>query len=303
MPPITTGAFAKLLWPGINAIYGQSYNEFVVEYTEIFDFNKSVKHHEEDVGVTSFGLAPVKPEGAPIAYDSMEQGFLKRYVHVTYALGFIITREIYEDDLYDTVSAKRAKALAFSMRQTKEIVHANILNRSFNPLYPGADGLPLFDLLHVNVTGGTWRNELFTPSDLNESSLEQACIDIADFKNDRGLRIAILPRKLIIPPELEFDAARILKSLLQPGTANNDINVIKANGKIPEGAKVNHYLTDPDAWFLKTDCPDGLKTFERRADNFGTENDFDTENAKYKASGRYSAGWTDPRCAFGSPGA
>ena len=303
MGTITTGSFAKALWPGINKWYGMKYNEYKPEWPEIFDKNTSNKAFEEEVGVTGYGLAQVKTEGASIAYDDMEQGFISRYTHITYALGFIITQEMFDDNLYSEIGLRRAQSLAFSIRQTKEVVAANVLNRAFNSSYTGGDGLELCSAAHLNKSGGTWANELSTAADLSDTALEQACIDIAGFTNDRGLTIKVLPKKLIIPPDLEFEAARILKSIQQPGTANNDINAIRVLGKIPQGYAVNHFLTDADAWFLKTDVPDGMKLFQRKPMSFGTDNDFSTTNALFKSSERYSVGWSDPRGIFGSPGA
>ena len=306
MGVITTNNFAKDLIPGVKTWFGQKYKEYPIEYLDIFEKMNSTRAFEEEVGVTGFGLAAIKNEGTGIAYDEQEQGFVSRYTHVTYGLGFIITREMYEDGIAVTVALRRANSLAFSIRQTKEIVGANILNRAFTAAYTmgsNSDGKELCATDHPNKAGGTWRNELSTPADLSEAALEQACIDIAGFTTDRGLTIAIRPKALIIPQALEFDAYRILESLGQSGTANNDINALRSSGKFPQGIMVNHYLTDTDAWFIKTDCPDGLKYMERRADSFGTENDFDTENAKFKATFRGSFGWSDPRGIFGSPGA
>ena len=282
--------------------YGKTYKEYTPEWPQIFDKSKSTKAFEEDVGVTGFGQASIKTEGNSISYDDMEQGFITRYTHITYGLGFIITREMYEDNQYAEIGMKRAQALAFSMRNTKETVSANVLNRAFNDSYTYGDGLELCSELHLNKSGGTWRNELDTAADLSEASLEQACIDIAAFKNDRGMLIKVLPKTLIIPPALEYDAVRILKSTLQSGTANNDTNAIRTLGRIPN-IVVNHFLTDTDAWFIKTDAPHGMKMFERRGDSFATDNDFDTENAKFRASCRYSVGSSDVRGIFGSPGA
>ena len=306
MGVITTNNFAKDLIPGVKTWFGQKYKEYPIEYLDIFEKMNSTRAFEEEVGVTGFGLAAIKNEGTGIAYDEQEQGFVSRYTHVTYGLGFIITREMYEDGIAVTVALRRANSLAFSIRQTKEIVGANILNRAFTAAYTmgsNSDGKVLCATDHPNKAGGTWRNELSTPADLSESALEQDCIDIAGFTTDKGLTIAIRPKALIIPQALEFDAYRILESIGQSGTANNDINALRSSGKFPQGIMVNHYLTDTDAWFIKTDCPDGLKYMERRADSFGTENDFDTENAKFKATFRGSFGWSDPRGIFGSPGA
>ena len=302
---ISTSNFAKDLVPGVKTWFGQKYKEYPIEYLDIFEKANSIRAYEEEAGVTGFGLAAIKTEGNGIAYDDQEQGFISRYVHVTYGLGFIITREMYEDGIAVTVALRRANALAFSIRQTKELIGANVLNRAFNSSYTmgtNSDGVELCSEVHPNKSGGTWANELDTAADLSESALEQACIDIAGFTTDRGLTIAIMPQQLIIPADLEFDAFRILESLGQSGTANNDTNALRASKKFPKGIAVNHYLTDTDAWFIKTNCPDGLKYMERRADSFGTENDFDTENAKFKATFRGSFGWSDPRNVFGSPG-
>lgn len=303
MANIDSGSFAKALWPGINKWYGRAYDEHSVEYTELFETYSSRKQFEEDVGITSFGLAAVKPEGQAISYDVERQGFITRYTHVEYALGFIITRIMVEDDQYDVVASRRARALAFSMRQTKENVAANVYNRAFTASYTGGDGLEMCSAAHINVAGGTWANELSTSADLSEASLEQACIDIMKYTNDRGLKISVTPQKLIIPVDLAFEAERILKSPYRVGTADNDVNALNSMNKFPGGVVVNHYLTDADAWFLRTNAPDGMKHFERRADEFAIDNDFDTDNAKYKAQARYSFGWTDPRGIFGSPGA
>lgn len=300
---INRGNFAKALWPGINAWYGEKYAEFPVQYTGLFETQNSTKAFEEDVGVTGFGLAAVKGEGGSIAYDDMQQGFLTRYTHVTYGLGFIITEEMIEDDQYMIVGSKKAAALAYSMRQTKEIVGANVYNRAFNASYTGGDGKELLATDHPNITGGTWANELATAADISEASLEQAIIDMGKWTNDRGLKIAVIPQKLIIPVDLQFDVERILASPLQAGNSNNDINALKSTGRFPGGVFVNNYLTDSDAWFIGTNVPEGMKYLERRADNFSEDNDFDTNNLKYKATARYSFGWTDPRGLFGSPGA
>lgn len=299
---ITSSSFAKLLWPGINAIYGKAYNDYPEEWKSLgFEMNKSSKAYEEDVGLSSFGLAGVKTEGGPISYDTERQGFTTRYNHVVYALGFIITREIYEDDQYDQVGKRKANALARSMKQTKEIVAANVYNRANTAGYTGGDGVTLLNALHPNVAGGTWSNLPATASDLSEAALEQAFIDIAAFRDDRGLLIAAKPKKLVIAPANAFEAKRILGSDGRVGTDNNDLNAVKTMGVIPEFC-VNHYLNDGDQWSIITDVADGLKYFERRGDQFEMDNDFDTENAKYKATARYSFGWSDPRCFYGSVG-
>lgn len=302
MSTINSGSFAKALWPGVNAWYGKAYDEYAVEHPKLFETFKSSKAFEEDVGVSSFGLAAVKPEGSPISYDSERQAFITRYNHVVYALGFIITREMVEDDQYAVAGPRKAQGLAFSMRQTKEIVAANVYNRAFNSSYVGGDGKELLATDHPLFAGGTWSNELATAADLSEAALEQAHIDIAGFTNDRGLLISVKPKTLIVPRQLMFEAKRILAPDGRPGTDTNDVNAMKLMGLVPE-VVVNHYLTDTDAWFLRTNVPHGMKHWERRADAFEMDNDFDTENAKYKATARYSFGWTDPRGLFGSPGA
>lgn len=299
---ITTSAFAKLLWPGLNAIYGKEYNDYPVEWEKLFEKNKSDRAYEEDLGISSFGLASVKTEGSPIVYDTERQGFTSRYNHVTYGIGFIVTREMYEDDQYSRVGAQKAKSLARSMRQTKEIVGANIYNRAFNSNYVGGDGVSLINSSHPNVAGGTYSNTLATASDLSEAALEQAVIDIAGMRDDRGLLIAAKPKKLVLPYTQQFEIKRILGADGRVGTDLNDPNVLKDMGIFSE-VVINHYLTDSDAWFILTDIPDGLKYFERRADGFEMDNDFDTENAKYKATGRYAFGWTNPKGIFGSAGA
>lgn len=299
---INTGNFSKALWPGVNAWYGKEYSEFPVEYTDLFETYQSRKAFEEDVGISSFGLAQIKPEGQGIAYDVETQGFITRYTHVVYALGFIITKEMFDDDQYDVVGERRARGLAFSMRQTKEVVAANIYNRAFNSAYTYGDGSALLVNNHANVAGGTFSNILSVAANLSEAALEQACIDIAKFTNDRGLKINVQPQSLHIPVDLQFEAERILKSQYRVGTANNDVNALVSMGKFPKGIKMNHYFTSTTAWFLRTNCPDGMKHFEREGDSFAEDNDFDTNNAKFKAQARYSFGNTDPRALYGTPG-
>lgn len=303
MSVMTTGNFAKLLWPGIKKMYGDKYDQHKLEYPQIFTKESSDKAYEEYQGISGFGLAQKKPEGQPIAMDTMRQGFTTRASNVTFALGFIITRELYEDDQYAKVASQRSKALAFSMRQTKEIVAANIINRAFTSTYSFGDGKELCATDHPNVAGGTFANELAVAADLSQASLEQMAIDIANFTDDRGLKIAVMPKKLLIPTALMFEAERILKSALEYDTANNAINALKTRNIFPEGIAVNHYLTDADAYFILTDA-EGLVYQERRADEFEptAENDWDTENARYKASGRYAFTAYDPRAIFGSPG-
>lgn len=300
--PITSGSFAKALWPGVQKWYGDAYAEHAVEYTDLFDSYTSRKAYEEDVGISGLGLAAVKPEGASVAYDTEQQGFLTRYRHVTYGLGIIITREAYEDDLYDVVGPKKSKGLAFSMRQTKEIVCANVYNRAQTAGYTGGDGQVLLYNAHPRVRGGTFSNVLSVAAALSEASLEDLCIQIMKETNDADLNIALMPTDLIIPPDLVFEAERILKSPLRVGTADNDLNALKNMGKFRNGVKVNHYLTSATAYFIRTNCPDGMKYISRRDDDFSMDNDFDTDNAKYKATMRFSAGWTDPRGLYGSEG-
>lgn len=302
MSIINSGSFAKALWPGVNAWYGKSYNDYPVEFLDLFEKNSSTKAFEEDIGVSSFGLAVQKGEGAPIQYDTERQGFITRYQHVVFALGFIITREVMEDDQYDVVGQKKANALARSIRQTKEIFGANVYNRAFNASYTGGDGVSMINAAHPNIKGGTWSNVIATAADLSEAAIEQACIDIAGFTDDAGLLIAARPESLVISRQQIYEAKRILGSDGRVGTDNNDLNALKTMGAIPK-VITNHYLTDVDAWFIRTDIKDGLKYFERRADSFDMDSDFDTDNAKFKAMSRYSFGWTDPRAIYGSPGA
>ena len=301
MSIINTGTFAKALWPGVNEWWGKAYSEHKKEYTDLFDTYKSRKAFEEDVGMSSFGLFHQRGEGQGINYDTEKQGFITRYTHAEFASGFVITKNAFEDDQYEIIGERRAKGLAFSFNQTIETLAANVYNRAFNSSYTGGDGKELLATDHPNIAGGTWANELTTAADLSEASLEQACIDLMKFTNDRGLKISIMPRSLIVPVDLVFTAEKILKTSTEPFTANNTVNVVK--GKFPEGLKVNHYLTDSDAWFIRTNAPSGMKYFERSPLNFSTDNDFDTDNAKFKAMWRGSFGWTDPRALFGSPGA
>jgi hypothetical protein len=286
MSVINSGSFAKALWPGVKTWYGKSYDEYDVEWDKLVDTEKSSRAFEEDVGISSFGLALVKPEGSPISYDSEKQGFITRYQPVVFALGFVITREMMDDDLYDIVGQKKAQGLAFSMRQTKEIVVANMYNRAFNASYTGGDGVSLVSASHPNIAGGTWSNQIGTAADLSEAALEQACIDIAGFTNDY----------------MPFEAKRILSTNGRVGTDNNDLNAIKDMGMIPKTI-VNHFLTDADAWFIRTNVKNGLKLYQRDAMEFAMDNDWDTENAKYKARERYAVGWTDARGIYASAGA
>lgn len=297
----TTSSFAKALWPGVNAWYGQEYNQYPVQWEALFDKFTSTRMWEEDVGTSGFGLGRVKPEGSAIEYDDSRQAFTTRYVHVVYALGFVVTREAFDDDQYDIVGQRKAQALAFSMRQTKEIVAANVYNRAFNASYTFGDGSALCVNNHANVAGGTWSNIPSTAADLSEAALEQAYIDIGAFTNDRGLLINVKPKQLIVHRNDDFNANKIMKTEYEVGTNNNTVNVVR--GRFPAGITVSQFLTDSDAWFIRTDVKHGMKYFERRADSFDMDNDWDTENAKFKASGRYSFGNTDPRGIYASPGA
>lgn len=299
---ITTGSHPKALWPGIKAWWGRSYGEHKEEFPDLFELDTSEKSYEEDVQVTGFGLAPVKAEGAGVSYDSESQGYVSRYTHVAYALGYIVTHEEMADNLYEVVSKRRAQALAFSMRQTKENVAANVYNRAFNSAFTGGDGKELLATDHPTLSGNQ-SNELTTAADLSEASLEDLIVQVMGATNDRGLKISLMPRCLIVPRQEWFNANRILKSTLQNDTANNAVNVLKATNALPDGIKVNHYLTDADAWFVRTNVPRGMIRYQREAIDFARDNDFDTSNAKAKAYERYSFGWTDFRGLYGSPGA
>ncbi len=301
MAIINTGSFGKALWPGVNSWYGQAYKEYPVEFTDIFTTETSRKAWEEDVGTSMFGLALQKGEGVGVSFDGAQQGFIDRYTHVTYGLGFIITKEMVEDDQYDVIGKKRAQALAFSIRQSKEILGANVLNKAFAAAPTYGDGVALCVSNHPNVAGGTWSNILATAADISEAALEQAVIDIAGYTDDRGKRIAVRPTRLVVPYTLQFDANKILETQYEVGTNNNTVNVVRS--RFPGGAKVNHYLTDTDAWFIITDVRDGLKYFNRRDDTFSMDDDFDTDNAKFKATFRCSFGATDKRGVYGTPGA
>jgi hypothetical protein len=299
MTVITRGAHPKTLWPGVRKFVMGEYAEHPTEYSRIFDVKSSKMAYEEDVQISGFGLAQVKQEGAPVAYDSHQQGWIKRYTHVAYSLGYIVTREELDDNLYKSRSFKRGKMLSFSFRTTKEMIAANVLNRAFNTSYVGGDGKRLVSNDHPTA-GGDQSNVIPVAADLSEAALEDMLIQIMQARNERGFPIAIRPRQLIVPPSLHFTAERILKSSLQNDTANNAINAVR--GVLPGGHTVNHYLTDPDAWFIQTDAPDGLMLFQRTGFEFSQDNDFDTMNAKAKGYERYSVGWTEWRNIYGSPG-
>ena len=293
----------KELLPGLNALFGLEYKKYEEEHREIFETENSERSFEEETKLSGFGTAPVKSEGAAIAYDNAQEAWTARYNHETIALGFAITEEALEDNLYDSLSARYTKALARAMAYTKQVKAANILNNGFSSTYTGGDGVELFSTLHPLVSGGVNSNEPSTAADLNETSLEAAVIQIAAWTDERGLLIAAKPRKLIVPPSLMFVATRLLETELRVGTADNDINAIKNNGSIPGGYTVNNFLTDNNAWFLTTDVPNGLKHFVRTPLATSMDGDFDTGNVRYKARERYSFGWSDPLGVFGSPGA
>ena len=299
---ITTASHPKALWPGIKAWWGQVYDEHPEEYSKLFDSDTSRQNYEEDVQLTGFGLAPVKAEGSGVAYDSEIQGFTTRYTHVAYALGYIVTKEELDDNLYEQVSRRRAAALAMSFRQTKENIGANIYNRAFNPTYLGGDGVQLCSTAHPNTSGGTFANTPTVAADLSEASLEDALTALMGFQNDRGLLINVMPRSLIVARQNWWNANRILKSAYTPSTANNAVNVLVATNALPEGIVMNHYLTSPNAWFVRTNIQNGMKYYSRVGIQFDQDNDFDTMNAKAKGYERYSFGWTDPRAIYGVNG-
>ncbi len=300
---ISRAQLLKELLPGLNALFGLEYARYGEEHKEIFETETSERSFEEETKLSGFSAAPVKNEGSAIAYDNAQEVFTARYNHETIALGFSITEEAIEDNLYDSLSARYTKALARAMAYTKQTKAAAILNNGFDTDYPGGDGKPLFSASHPLVSGGTNSNIPSTPADLNETSLEAAVIQIAAWTDERGLLIAAKPRKLVVPPSLMFVATRLLETELRVSTADNDINAIKSNGSIPEGYTVNHFLTDPDAWFLTTDVPNGLKHFVRTPMAQSMDGDFDTGNVRYKARERYSFGWSDPLGMYGSEGA
>ena len=299
---ISRAQLLKELLPGLNALYGLEYEKYENEHTEIYETETSDRSFEEEVKLSGFGAAPVKAEGAAISYDNAQEHYTARYNHETVAMGFSITEEAMEDNLYDSLSARYTKALARAMAYTKQTKAAALLNTGFTSFNSG-DGVTLFSTSHPTVGGGTNANRLATNADLNETSLEQAVIDIAAFTDERGLLIAARPRKLIVPPALMFVATRLLQTELRTGTADNDTNALRSNGSIPEGYRVNHYLTDTDAFFITTDIPNGMKHFERTTMATSMDGDFDTGNVRYKARERYSFGVSDPLGIFGSPGA
>ena len=300
---INTGSHPKLLWPGIHATWGQVYQEHAFEYVDLYMVDDSDQAYEEDVQISGFGLASVKAEGAPGTYDSEIQGILTRYVPVPYSLGFIVTHEELMDNLYEVVANRRAKANAFSINQTIENAAAFIYNNAFvTTFFTTGDGVALVSTAHTQVIGGTFSNALSPAADLAEASLEDLCIQIMGITTDRGLFFSAMPRSLHIHRQNWFNANRILKSVLQPGTANNDINVLHATNAFPEGIKLNHYFTNPGAWFVRTNVPNGMTMFWREKPDLKQDNDFDTKNAKALCYMRFSLGCTDPRGVFGSNG-
>jgi hypothetical protein len=297
---ISRAQLLKELLPGLNALFGMEYARYDDEHSEIYETESSDRSFEEEVKLSGFDAAPVKDEGSAISYDAAQESFTARYNHETIAMGFAITEEAIEDNLYDSLSARYTKALARAMAHTKQVKAVVPLN---DTAYQSGDGVVLFSTAHPLVSGGTNSNTQSTAADLNETSLEAAVIQIGKWTDERGLLIAAQPQKLVIPPDLQFVAARIMKSELRPGTADNDINAVRSMGVVPGGTIVNHYLTDTDAWFLITDVPNGLKHFNRVALETGMDGDFDTGNVRYKARERYSFGVSDPLGIWGSPGA
>lgn len=300
---ISRAQLLKELLPGLNALFGLEYSRYGEEHKEIYETETSERSFEEETKLSGFSAAPVKNEGNAIAYDNAQEAWSARYTHETIALGFSLTEEAVEDNLYDTLSARYTKALARAMAYTKQVKAANVLNNGFNVAFPGGDGAALFSATHSLVTGGSNSNIPTVASDLNETALENAVIQIAAWTDERGLLLAAKPKKLVIPPALQFIATRLLETELRVGTADNDVNAIKNNGSIPEGYTTNHFLTDPDAWFLTTDVPNGMKHFVRSPLSTSMDGDFDTGNVRYKSRERYSFGFSDPLGMYGSEGA
>jgi hypothetical protein len=299
---ISRAQLLKELLPGLNALFGMEYNRYGEQHKEIYETETSERSFEEETKLSGFSAAPVKNEGSAMAYDNAQEAWSTRYTHETIALGFSITEEAIEDNLYDSLSARYTKALARAMAYTKQVKAAAVLNNGFSSSYPGGDGVSLFNSAHPLVSGGTNSNTPSTQVDLNETSLEAAVIQIAAWTDERGLLIAAKPRKMVVPPALMFVAKRLLDTELRVATADNDINAIKQMGAIPEGYTVNNFLTDPNAWFLTTDVPNGMKHFVRTPLQNSMDGDFDTGNVRYKARERYSFGWSDPLGMWGSSG-
>ena len=299
---ISRAQLLKELLPGLNALFGMEYSRYGEEHKEIYETETSERSFEEETKLSGFSAAPVKNEGSAIAYDNAQEAWSTRYTHETIALGFSITEEAIEDNLYDSLSARYTKSLARAMAYTKQVKAAAVLNNGFSSSYPGGDGVSLFNTQHPLISGGVNSNTPSTQADLNETSLEAAVIQIAAWTDERGLLIAAKPKKLIVPPALMFTAKRLLDTELRVATADNDINALKQMGAIPEGYTVNHFLTDTNAWFLTTDVPNGLKHFVRTPLSNSMDGDFDTGNVRYKARERYSFGWSDPLGMWGSSG-
>ena len=300
---ISRAQLAKELEPGLNALFGLEYARYDNEAAEIYDTESSERAFEEEVMLSGFGSAPVKAEGSAVSFDDAQEAYTARYTHETIALAFSITEEAIEDNLYDRLASRYTKALARSMANTKQVKGAATLNNAFDSTYTGGDGKELCATDHPLVNGNDLRNEPSTAADLNETSLENGLIDIAAFVDERGLKVSVRGMKMIVPPALQFVADRLLESTLRPGSADNDVNATRNMGMLPQGYVVNHYLTDTDAWFIKTDAPRGFLHFERMPMSTKMEGDFDTGNVRFKARERYSFGYSDPRTVFGSPGA
>jgi hypothetical protein len=299
---ISRSQLLKELLPGLNALFGLEYARYGEEHKEIYETEASERSFEEETKLSGFSAAPVKNEGSAIRYDNAQEAWTARYNHETIALGFSLTEEAIEDNLYDSLSARYTKALARGMAYTKQVKAAAVLNNGFSSAYPGGDGVSLFNTAHPLISGGTNGNTPTVAADLNETSLENAVIQIAAWTDERGLLIAARPKKLIVPPALQFVATRLLETSLRVGTTDNDINALKNNGSIPEGWTINHFLTDTNAWFLTTDVPNGMKHFERMAMSTSMDGDFDTGNVRYKARERYSFGYSDPLGMYASSG-
>ncbi len=300
---INTSSHPKLLWPGVNAIWGQVYNQHPPEYVDLYEIEDSNQAYEQDVMVSGYGLAPIKSQGAPVEYDAEIQGWVTTYAHIAYALGYQVTYEEMRDNLYEKVAMDRAKANAFSINQTLENVGAFLYNNAFSSTYyTTPDGQPLISTAHVNATGGTFSNALSPAADLSEAALEDLTIQVMQAANDRGLLISIMPLSLHISTQQWYNANRILKSVLQSNTTSNNINVLKATNAFPAGIKMNHYFTSPNAWFIRTNCPKGMRMFWRDRPEFDQDNDFQTKNALAATYMRFSVGATDPRGIFGSNG-
>lgn len=303
MAAISRADMLKQLIPGLNALFGLEYKRYAPEHTQIYEVESSDRSFEEETKLSGFGMAPVKAEGEAMQYDNAQEAYTSRFTHETVVMGFAITEEAIEDNLYASLSARYTKALARSMAHTKQVKAAALLNNGFNAAFPGGDGQPLFSNAHPLVGGGVNSNVPSVAVDLNETAVENSVFQIASWTDERGLLIAAMPKKMVLPTQLQFVAERLLKTAGRVETSDNDINALKSTGAIPGGYVINHYLTDPDAWFLLTDVPNGLKHFERVKMKTGSDTDFDTGNTRYKARERYSFGWSDPLAIWGSQGA